>query len=560
MSEISTTPIPNESPEGSKAPTRKRSLRWRIFRFCVLSFVGLITLFALFHAEENWRGKRAWEQYRKEQEAKGVSFDFNSVVPPPIPEEKNFAMTPLLKRGLELHPRDVRVDFNGGPSRFKNPAANFHLGAVAHELPTSNPWDENKSQLESEPVWRRGDRIDLEQWQKAFMTSTNFPHRSEPSQPAQDVLFALSRFQKEFAELDQASRERPLCRFEVKYEEEEKFGIWLPHLSMVRGLCRRLSLSSAAKLQLGQVEEALADVKLIFYLAESVKEDPFIVSQLVRQSCLQLGLQIIWEGLMGHRWKAEHLEHWQRKFADYDCVRDTYKALEAERLLGNSEFEVIRRYPYIINNVAQVFTKQPKPRMDLSMSYFPDLLWKLVPQGWFYLEQVNYNRAFEEYLLSPAAKEKTKIDLQKNLDATRGFMRLLQSGDQLSEITSHTIIVRNLLPNKELFFQKGVYTQSTVDLAIVAMALERYYLKHQDYPETLAALVTDYASSLPLDILSKAPFKYERQSKDAFRLWSVGWNLKDDGGVIERNGKKPDATIILEEGDWTWPQLMKSDN
>ena len=65
----------------SAAKPKKRSWRWRFFRFVVVSFAALVTLFILFHAVENWRGKRAWEQYRKEQEAKGVSFDFNSIVP-----------------------------------------------------------------------------------------------------------------------------------------------------------------------------------------------------------------------------------------------------------------------------------------------------------------------------------------------------------------------------------------------------------------------------------------------------------------------------------------------
>jgi hypothetical protein len=86
------------------------------------------------------------------------------------------------------------------------------------------------------------------------------------------------------------------------------------------------------------------------------------------------------------------------------------------------------------------------------------------------------------------------------------------------------------------------------------MALERYHLAHQDYPQTLDDLIPDNTSALPLDLVTQASFKYERQSKDAYRLWSVGWNQKDDNGQVV---KKTSDTLNLDEGDWTWPQPVK---
>ena len=53
-------------------------------------------LIALFYAEEDWRGKRAWEKLRREGEAKGEHFDRESFIPPPIPDDQNFAAMPLI--------------------------------------------------------------------------------------------------------------------------------------------------------------------------------------------------------------------------------------------------------------------------------------------------------------------------------------------------------------------------------------------------------------------------------------------------------------------------------
>ena len=55
----------------------------------------LAILMALFYAEEDWRGKHEWEKFKREWEAKGERFDLASVIPPPVPDDQNFAMTPI---------------------------------------------------------------------------------------------------------------------------------------------------------------------------------------------------------------------------------------------------------------------------------------------------------------------------------------------------------------------------------------------------------------------------------------------------------------------------------
>ena len=48
---------------------------WRNFRRFLFGLACLVTLVALFYAEENWRGKHAWEKYKQQWEAKGEHFD-----------------------------------------------------------------------------------------------------------------------------------------------------------------------------------------------------------------------------------------------------------------------------------------------------------------------------------------------------------------------------------------------------------------------------------------------------------------------------------------------------
>src|ERR1019366_1014625 len=75
-------------------PPMRRLLSWLLrWRFLVLGFV--VSLVALFYAIEDWRGRHAWQSYKRAWEAKGERFDLASFVPPPVPNDQNFFETPL---------------------------------------------------------------------------------------------------------------------------------------------------------------------------------------------------------------------------------------------------------------------------------------------------------------------------------------------------------------------------------------------------------------------------------------------------------------------------------
>ncbi|MGY8653401.1 MAG: hypothetical protein ACKVJX_07225, partial [Verrucomicrobiia bacterium] len=71
------------------------------------------------------------------------------------------------------------------------------------------------------------------------------------------------------------------------------------------------------------------------------------------------------------------------------------------------------------------------------------------------------------------------------------------------------------------------------------------------YPETLSEPVPDWVAEIPNDPLTGEHLKYRRLEGGRFDLYSVGWNLEDDGGesgLQNRNPEKPD----YRKGDWVW--------
>src|SRR5262249_50046251 len=94
--------------------------------------------------------------------------------------------------------------------------------------------------------------------------------------------------------------------------------------------------------------------------------------------------------------------------------------------------------------------------------------------------------------------------------------------------------------------QLTAHSQTEINQALIACALERFRLAHGEYPENLGALVPQFLDAIPHDVIGGRPLNYRRASEGTFVLYSVGWNGRDDGGVRVQSSPSTD-------GDWVWP-------
>ena len=72
-----------------------------MLRRILIGLAFLATLVAALYTEEDWRGKRAWENYKREAEARGERFDLASLVPPAVPDDQNFFCAPIVTNALK---------------------------------------------------------------------------------------------------------------------------------------------------------------------------------------------------------------------------------------------------------------------------------------------------------------------------------------------------------------------------------------------------------------------------------------------------------------------------
>ncbi|MEI6357724.1 MAG: hypothetical protein WCP53_11585, partial [Verrucomicrobiota bacterium] len=273
-----------ESPEATAPWPRLGLLRRSAWGLLYRSVVGLVTPMLLFHAIENTRGAWAWRQMRAELKAKGECIDVACVIPPPARDEENFFATPFWQ---QFNHKKV-TDAKGRTStQWEQPTPFAYTTNFI--LPNEPETVKRINGIAKEPT---DGRIDLAAWAAKLRSETNntakarsggrqltFPMPAVPGDPAKDVLFALSKFDTTLAEFA-AAAPRPRNRYPTHYDDG--FNALLPHLAALKTSVQICKLRAVARLAAGDSAGAAADTLLAFRLGESLREDPLLISQLVR--------------------------------------------------------------------------------------------------------------------------------------------------------------------------------------------------------------------------------------------------------------------------------------
>jgi len=514
----------------------RRLFSWRVIRRLAVAAI----LIALFYAEENWRGKHAWKKYKREWEAKGERFDREAFIPPPVPDEQNFAAIPLFTTMFDYQYDPARKAdwmFLTGGAKWRDHAAY----ARTQQLSIYKPGD---AETPSPGQWQAGKVCDLKAWQTYYRGITNFPVAGAPQDPAHDVLLALTKYDDFLNEIRAASV-RTNARFPIHYDEDR--AAMLPHLNTLRSLSRILSLRALAELKLDSSDQAFADINLGFRLIESLKSEPMFISQLVRVAMVNMLVQPLWEGFVTHRWTDEQLQSFQAQLMAVNFLAGSEHCMRAERAEMNSTISDLRlgtlsahnfmlRY-MIIDTLGSIedAIKPPLPGQRSLESYL-----RLCPSGWLYLDQIRVNRFCQETILP-------LVDVREERVFPAQAQRVEEMRRHVSLSDNPNRIIVGLLESGLPASYRFAMGQTTVNEALIACALERYRIVHKEYPTTLHDLAPEFTTKLPHDVVNGQTLSYQPTSDGRFTLSSAGWNDPSLGRPLKSGTHSWDST-----GDWTW--------
>ena len=120
------------------------------------------------------------------------------------------------------------------------------------------------------------------------------------------------------------------------------------------------------------------------------------------------------------------------------------------------------------------------------------------------------------------------------------------SGPDLRSLFSESVLSLSRIINRVLAIE------AARQLAVTAIALKRYQLRHGQYPAGLSALLPEFAPTLPRDPADGNPLRYQLKPDGSFLLYSVGEDGIDNGGDASP-AVKSESVNWSKGRDLVWP-------
>jgi hypothetical protein len=481
----------------------------RNFLRLVFAFALLGALWAAFCIEERWRGRRAWESYRQAAMARGVPLEMGAVMPPKLPDEQNFAATPMIQSLFAAQ--------EGG----ETPRAWFavlKLDQVDQKRHGTRPFESPS----------------MEAWRDHFVKSGILG--APGADPASDVLTALEIVRSELTELREAGR-RPGSAFPVQWERG--FSAGLPHVSALIQAANVYQLAIAAHLARGESAEAYGYFSDGLRLYSALQNEPALINGLVRISIVEKLALRVRDGIAAGRWQTAELERLQKDFAGLAIADDWRFALNSERALVNTALlELHGKSDSALAQLSDDILGGNPKHSSTSVTAV-----SLYPRGWFWLSQRKINEFFDRSIERVDLVESGKLFVLPS-DADDDVERIAAAGP-LKRLPY--LLYTKLTPALGGVESKYLHAICTVTQAQTACALERHRLSDSNYPDRVQAIVPHLIPTLPVDPVAQAPMRYRTTSNGSgFELWSVALNRTDDGA-----SELPD-TEPRNQPDWVW--------
>lgn len=494
---------------------------WQASRPLCFAVATLLTLIGLFYAVENWRGAKAWAETQARIRAAGDCLDLSCLMPPPLPDERNFAKIPALALAMDLVPTGSPRYFGQTYVINTNPeavAVRARLQAI-HLIPPKA--GRNSFRAARLP----NGLLDLADWSAKQEQNTNFTAITSTGNPAADLLLRLQQKDDVLNAITTGLEKRPEARYST--HPEDLYNALLPPLALIKGLSQTLSVRSTVRLHTGDAAGAFADARASFRFAETLKSEYYLISQLVRISMHATAHRALAEGMAVHGWSDAQLAEWQRLEAGVDFKAGMLEGYRWERALGCLGIEQLSHNPRLATIVFGELEAVP--------------LLSLMPHGWWQQNQAALVTHFDPLF---AAAQSTPPGLFPDGSPTANATGLRPR--EIIPSGPYTVLVRRLGRGLEPTFGKANQATMSSRLAGVACALERHRLQQGQFPESLAGIAPAHLNAAQTHDMDGQPLRYHRTTDGWYQLYSIGNNgIDDDGEYREKAG--------TSDLDWPWP-------
>jgi hypothetical protein len=270
----------------------------------------------------------------------------------------------------------------------------------------------------------------------------------------------------------------------------------LPHLALLRGGTRMLCMQALYAAETHDSDTAVWALKDAVALADSVREEPIIIAQLVRAACAGIDVRTLEQALNRNVFSESQLAALQEAFARLDGMEPFARAFEGERCsLGLA----------LATGAPGGGPPPPSPQQHAD----------------FVAKTTQLIEACRRPFPAP-------------LDVAMPMAKAGATPGEYADPRGPAPLTRGVIAAAR--FLAGTR------LAETALAVERYRDDNKKLPEKIADLVPAYLKELLLDPFDGAPLRY-RPVTNGYIVYSVADNRQDDKG--EGSDEHPPKDIVF---------------
>ncbi len=285
----------------------------------------------------------------------------------------------------------------------------------------------------------------------------------------------------------------------------------LPHLARCKSAVNLLRAAALLHASEGQTERAVQDIAAVGRLADSLAQEPVLISQLVRFAGWSMLTPQLERVLNLCSLNEDQLARLQALLELAERPRSLARSLAGEQAMGLSAFG----NPRPILNFNASSSSRAKWSERIRMVVMVDglkLSGYFAKDRTFYLGVMRTNIAVAELPLSERIQASQKVG--GCVPPSRGY-----------------VISSLLLPGFAKCFTREADTCARLRTAQAALALERFRLAHTNaLPRSLTELVPAYLKTVPADPYGGQPLRF-RTRNAGYVIYSVGQDGKDDIGA-----------------------------
>ncbi len=275
----------------------------------------------------------------------------------------------------------------------------------------------------------------------------------------------------------------------------------LPHVQEVRELASVLHQDAVWQAHNGKLNLALGSCRAGLNVARSVETEPILISQLVRTACVNITLNGLHRTLAAGQADPAALLAVQKQLAEMDKHDSFVIGMRGERacfhvLCTNLENGTVPR-----RTLLGLLGARRRPVV-------------CGPRGG------NLRGEHRAGVARLDAAPFHRCDRRQQAARRRTGARLKELSPRL-KFNEMPALARIMTPAWEKCHEAFRRQRAKLRCAMLALAVERYRVKHGAWPDDLVALVPDFIAAIPADPYTDQPLKY-RKAANGVSVYSVG--------------------------------------